>query len=424
MAQKINLNASPYYDDFDSEKNFHKVLYKPGFPVQARELTQQQSILQNQVEKFGDHIFKDGSVVIPGAVGFNIQNYAVKLNNTNFNTDISVYIKNFIGKRIKGSESGIEAVVKSVSLPDGGQVSDITLYVNYLSAGSDSQFSSFTDGESLSSNENIAYGNTTITANTPFASLVSIDATATGSAAFISKGVYFIRGFFANVSDQSIILDHYTNTPSYRVGLQIEELIVNAKEDNSLFDNAKGFSNFAAPGADRLKIKLTLTKKALTDKNDTDFIELLRLDGGKLKLIQPKSEYNKIRDWIAGRTYDESGDYSVEPFNMGLFNSLNDNLGNNGLFFEDEKTEQENTPSDDLMCLKVSAGEAYVRGYDIEKTGTTIIDVDKPRDVGIRSDVGVGFEMGNVLKLNNVTKGTAVQGSVVKLFDNFNSTGN
>ena len=99
MAQKINLNASPYYDDFDSEKNFHKVLYKPGFPVQARELTQQQSILQNHVEKFGDHIFKDGSVVIPGAVGFNIQNYAVKLNNTNFNTDISVYIKNFIGKK-------------------------------------------------------------------------------------------------------------------------------------------------------------------------------------------------------------------------------------------------------------------------------------------------------------------------------------
>ena len=85
---------------------------------------------------------------------------------------------------------------------------------------------------------------------------------------------------------------------------------------------------------------------------------------------------------------------------------------------------RENTPSDDLMCLKISAGEAYVRGYDIEKTGTTIIDVDKPRDVGIRSDVGIGYEMGNILKLNNVTKGSAVQnGSVVKLFDNFNSTG-
>ena len=423
MAQKINLNASPYYDDYDSEKNFHKVLYKPGFPVQARELTQQQSILQNQVEKFGDNIFKDGSVVIPGAVGFDIQNSAVKLNDTNFNVDVSLYVENFIGKKIKGSESGIEAIVKSVLLPDGGEVENVTLYVNYLSADNNSQFNSFTDGESLSSDENVVYGNTTITANTPFASLISVDATAVGSAAFISKGVYFVRGFFVNVSDQSIILDPYTNNPSYRVGLQIDELIVNAKEDNTLFDNAKGFSNFAAPGADRLKIQLTLTKKALTDRNDTDFIELLRVDEGKLKIIETKSNYNKIRDYIAGRTYDESGDYSVTPFQMGIFNSLNDNLGNNGLFFEDEKTEQENTPSDDLMCLKISAGEVYVRGYDIEKTGTTIIDVDKPRDVGIRTDIGVGFEMGNILKLNNVTKSIAVQGSVVKLFDNFNSTG-
>ena len=423
MAQKINLNASPYYDDFDSEKNFHKVLYKPGFPVQARELTQQQSILQNQVEKFGDNIFKDGSVVIPGGIAYDIQYNAVKLNITNFNIDISVYIKNFIGKKIRGSESGIEAIVKSVALPDAGEIENVTLYVNYLSADNNSQFNSFTDGESLSADENVVYGNTTINANTPFASLVSVDATSVGSAAFISKGVYFVRGFFVNVSDQSIILDPYTNTPSYRVGLKIEELIVNAKEDDTLFDNAKGFSNFAAPGADRLKIKLTLTKKTLTDKNDTDFIELMRVDEGKLKIIQSKSEYNKIRDYIAERTYDESGDYSIEPFDMGLFNSLNDNLGNNGLFFKDEKTEQENTPSDDLMCLKISAGEVYVRGYDIEKTGTTIIDVDKPRDVGIRSDIGVGFEMGNVLKLNNVTKSIAVQGSVVKLFDNFNSTG-
>ena len=91
MAQKINLNSSPYYDDFDSEKNFHRVLYKPGFPVQARELTTQQSILQNQVEKFGDHIFKDGSVVIPGGIAFDNQYNAVKLNSLNLNVDISVY---------------------------------------------------------------------------------------------------------------------------------------------------------------------------------------------------------------------------------------------------------------------------------------------------------------------------------------------
>ena len=425
MAQKINLNASPYYDDFENDKNFHKVLYKPGFPVQARELTTQQSILQNQIENFGDHIFKEGSVVIPGGVAYDTQFSAVKLNNTNFNIDISIYINNFLGKRIRGSQSGIEAIVKFIALPDGVNVTDITIYVTYLTADNNSQFSAFTDGEILTCNENVVYGNTTINANTPFASLISRDATAVGSAAFVSKGVYFVRGFFVNVNDQTIILDHYTNTPSYRVGLQVNELIVNAKEDNSLFDNAKGFSNFAAPGADRLKIELVLTKKLISDKNDTNFFEILRVDEGKKKIIKSKTEYNKIRDWIAERTFDESGDYSVTPFRMGLFNSLNNNLGNNGLFFSGDTTDENNEPSDDLMCLKVSNGEAYVRGYQIEKTGTTIIDVDKPRDVGIRSDVGVGYEMGNLFRVKVPSSGTpqgkSIQGSIVKLHDGFKS---
>ena len=129
MSQKINLNASPYYDDFDNQKNFHRVLYKPGFPVQARELTQQQSILQDQIEKFGDHVFKEGSVVIPGGIGYDTQFNAVKLNNTNFNIDISIYINSFLGKRIVGGESGIEAVVKFIVFPDGGDVENITFTI-------------------------------------------------------------------------------------------------------------------------------------------------------------------------------------------------------------------------------------------------------------------------------------------------------
>ena len=57
MAQAKDLNISPYYDDFDPSNNFYKVLFKPGFPVQARELTNLQSIAQNQIETFGSHIF-------------------------------------------------------------------------------------------------------------------------------------------------------------------------------------------------------------------------------------------------------------------------------------------------------------------------------------------------------------------------------
>ena len=422
MAQKTNLNISPYYDDFDPKNNFYKVLFKPGFPVQARELTTAQSLLQNQVQSFGENIFKEGSVVIPGAIEFDNQFSAVKINEVNYGIDISLYIDKFLGKKITGVNSGIEGIVKYVALPTTDDVDTPTIYVTYTSADSNNEINTFSDGEQLVCSDNVIYGNTTINSGTPFASLISSDATAVGSAAFITEGVYFIRGYFVNVTDQSIILDYYTNTPSYRVGLKVDEILVNAKQDESLYDNAKGFSNFAAPGADRLKINLTLVKKLIEDQDDTDFVELMRVKTGKVKVINPKSNFNIIRDFIAERTFDESGDYVTDPFGLSVHNSLNDNLGNGGIFTENEKTDQLNTPSDDLMCLKISDGKAYVRGYDIEKEGTTILDVEKPREVGINSTSSVPFVMGNIIDVNAV-KGIARQGEPVQLFSDFAQAG-
>ena len=63
MPEKVDLNVSPYYDDYDEDNKYHKVLYRPSRPIQARELTQGQSILQNQIERFGDHMFKEGSII-------------------------------------------------------------------------------------------------------------------------------------------------------------------------------------------------------------------------------------------------------------------------------------------------------------------------------------------------------------------------
>ena len=98
MAQKTNLNVSPYFDDFDAEKNFYKVLFNPGRPVLSRELNNIQSILQNQIESFGSHIFKDGSVVIPGNIVFDNQFSAVKLNPLQYGVDITAYISKLVGK--------------------------------------------------------------------------------------------------------------------------------------------------------------------------------------------------------------------------------------------------------------------------------------------------------------------------------------
>ena len=422
MTQKTNLNISPYYDDFDSQKNFYKVLFKPGSPVQARELTSLQSVLQGQIQSFGSHMFKEGSVIIPGGISYDGQFYAVKLNSSNSGVDISLYLKDFVGKKITGQVSGTTARIQHVEFVDGINVDDITIYVKYIDSDNNFTFNQFQDGESLSATENVEYGNTTIVAGTPFASLISSNATSIGSAASISSGIYFVRGYFVNVTEETIILDNYTNTPSYRVGLKVDETIVSAKEDESLYDNAKGFTNYAAPGADRFKIGLSLTKKLITDTNDVDFIELLRVKDGKIQKLNTKTQYNIIRDYLAERTYDESGDYSVKPFNPSIHNSLNDRLGNNGIYFDNEKTEQGNKPSDDLMSVKISPGKAYVRGYDIEKPGTTIIDVDKPRDTESLSNVVIPFNMGNRLQVNNVL-GTPKQRQPVKLYNRVKGDG-
>ena len=58
MPQKTNLSVPPYSDDFSVDKNFYRVLFRPGYSIQARELNNLQSILQNQVENYGKFQFK------------------------------------------------------------------------------------------------------------------------------------------------------------------------------------------------------------------------------------------------------------------------------------------------------------------------------------------------------------------------------
>ena len=65
MPSPTDFNVSPYYDDFSEAKNFHRILFRPAFAVQARELTQSQTLQQNQIEKMGDHLFKPGAMVLP-----------------------------------------------------------------------------------------------------------------------------------------------------------------------------------------------------------------------------------------------------------------------------------------------------------------------------------------------------------------------
>ena len=153
-----------------------------------------------------------------------------------------------------------------------------------------------------------------------------------------------------------------------------EELVTASAENNDLYDNARGFSNFAAPGADRFKLSTTLIKKSLTDLNDENFIELMRIENGELQKFVKESSYNLIRDELAKRTYDESGHYYVNPFNVTAKECLNNRVGNDGAFYSDQLTQQGNVPTDDLLCLSIGPGKAYVKGYEVETIGTTTLD--------------------------------------------------
>ena len=419
MPQKTNLNISPYYDDFNKDKQFYKVLFRPGYPVQARELTTLQSTLQNQVESFGSHMFKEGSMVIPGNIAFDNQYYSIKLLSDHLGLPVTLYLENLKGKRLRGQNSGVVVYVEDCRLPsDSNDITDVTLFIKYVTSGTNNEAGSLEDGENLLTEESFVYGNTPVNAGDSVATLIPLDSSYVGSAVGISSGVYFIRGSFVDVASDKIILDPYSNTPSYRVGLTIQEEIIGAKDDESLYDNARGFSNFAAPGADRLRISTILSKKNLDDYNDKSFVEILKLDLGEVKKIKTPTEYNIVKDYFAKRTFEESGNYSINNFKVEASNSLNDGVSQEGVFLSSQVTDDGNTPNDDLMCVKISAGKAYVKGYDISKSGTTVLDIEKPRDKQTNEGALIPFEMGTRLKINNVygaPKISIKEESIIKL---------
>ena len=97
----------------------------------------------------------------------------------------------------------------------------------------------------------------------------------------INSGVFYVGGFFVLLDDQTLTLEKYSSTPSYRVGIQVTETITTSDADSSLLDPAQGAYNYAAQGANRYKIELSLSKKAFSSADpveataDENFFQLL-----------------------------------------------------------------------------------------------------------------------------------------------------
>ena len=373
MPSPTDFNVSPYYDDFTESKKFHRVLFRPAFAVQARELTQSQTQLQNQIERMSDHLFDKGSMVIPGEIGYDLKYYAVKLTSKS-----ATSVDSYVDTTLTGGTSGVTAKVVNAVATDGTDPD--TLFVKYIKTASDGAQIPFTHGETITSS------------NTSTAVVASCH---TGSAAQIKEGVYYINGFHVQVSAQTLILEKYSATPSYRVGLSVTESFVTPGDDTSLNDNAQTVSNTNAPGSHRFKIQLTLGKKALNDTEDSNFYELLRLSSGVLQNQVRTTEYAVLEDTLARRTFDESGDYVVRPFDIDVREHLSS--GNNrGIFTS--------SAGGDATKLAVgfSPGKAYVKGYEIDTIATTFLPVDKARDFDTQNNFSTRFDVGNFVNVTNV----------------------
>ena len=131
----INFNVDPYFDDYDEDDKYLRVLFRPGYPVQARELTQAQTILQNQVTRFGNHVFKQGSMVTPGQVAYDSNFHYIKLQTIFNNTEVTSYVTQFVGQTIIGTNSGVKALVLFATTATA--TDPPTLYVKYMNSGTD-----------------------------------------------------------------------------------------------------------------------------------------------------------------------------------------------------------------------------------------------------------------------------------------------
>ena len=294
MSEKTDLNISPYYDDYSEDKNFHKVLFRAGRPIQARELTQSQSILQNQVQKFGSHMFKEGSIVNGAESDIDMDVEFVKVEAVNPNAsgtaDVATYLTSFVGKLLQGETSGVVGEVVKVVAATGTDLD--TIIVKYLQQGTDETSTTnpserFKGAEEISEVNVDAAGSITTASNNNQFKVANAGLTPVGrsSIASIGEGVIFLRGYFVKVDAQSIVLEKYNGKPSYRIGIDIKEELITSSLDTSLQDNAQGTTNENAAGADRLKFTLTLNKYALSVTTDTNFVELGRVNNGIIELI-------------------------------------------------------------------------------------------------------------------------------------------
>jgi len=446
----LDKNTTPYFNDYDENKKFYEILFNPGRAVQARELSQIQSIIQKQVERFGLNIFKEGSMVVPGEASINFNAEYVLLEQQFNSLDINT--SDFNDKLICGTSSGaIANVIEHIPI-DGADPN--TLYVSYLSGdstrtieGNITSSSNIITNLSIAATQFIRVGTKIEAAGIPVGSYVSeiIDndsikmsqtATATtsslsielvtsskfdqgediyvvgtsvgsttitdsngctgqGTRFQIQRGVYFAKGYFLLVDQQSMIVNKYSSSPSAKIGLSITDSFVSEEEELSLVDPAQGSPNFNAPGAHRYKIDMVATAYSLLAEIPDNFVELIRVENGNILKFVVNPEYAELEKTLARRTKDESGSYTVNGLSVQVREHLNSST-NFGVY---------PSPKGDptKLVFAVDPGKAYVEGFEISSVGTKFFETPKTRTLGTVNNATFPSLIGNYITVSNMT---------------------
>lgn len=426
------LQQSPYFDDYAEAKKFLRLLFQPGVSLQVRELTQIQTFLQNQISRFGDSFYKDGSLVTGGEVSFDNNVYYIRL------ADSTTNQSSFLNQKIKlVGDTDNNTLAECIAVADSEGTDPPTLIVRYMASD-----------KITASGVNIQIANDSDTICTTAAS-----GTVSGlaSVATINDGIYYVNGFFVIVDAQALILEKYSSTPSYKIGLTITEEIVTSDQDLTLLDNASGTYNINAPGADRFKISLILSKNALATISHTNFVELMRVRSGQVEKIINYPLYGEIENIMSRRTFDESGNYTIRPF----LSNVNDHKGTvytttasstttiNGssaskfeidfrvgdsIYLTNGSVNSTSTTIDsitsntlmtvvdsigsgqtqrivnnDKVSVGLESGKAYIRGYEYESMGTNFVDMRKGRDTATSLNAVVNPNFGNYFRITNLT---------------------
>ena len=351
--------STTYKDDFKDSDHYHRILFNSGRALQARELTQLQTITQKEIERLGRHIFKEGSVVLPGGLTLDNNFPFVKL----ATTDTTGFA---VGDQITGGTSGVIAkILRIEAAEDGDPATFYVKYTNTQSGTAGTETVTFTPGEALSNGSvsiNVQPTNTDVNPAVGLGTRASVN----------GGGTFFVLGHFVTTDKETIMVDKYSATPTKTIGFKVVEDIITVDDTTALYDNQQVNPNLTAPGADRYRIRLFLTTEDLLEEDDS-FISYNRAVNGVLQREVDETTYNIVERELASRIEEESGDYVVRGFQSSV----------------------QKGDSDSVLKIDITGGLAYVKGYRVVNNNPEKITVRKPRLTETIDNENVAANYGN-----------------------------